>query len=212
MFDHQTGSYWNQVSGEAIVGPLTGQRMGILPGQMTTWATWKDLYPETVALSEKTGFDRNYRRDPFNSYGQGLNAGGQFFFPVSDAGRDPRLDPAETVLALEVGGALRAYPLNVLGDAVVNDSLGDLNLVVFSQVEGEGGAAFSALVDGRVLTFELENSRIRDQETGSTWNLAGQAIDGELAGVRLEPLPVRTTYWFSIVANFPDIEVYTPKN
>jgi hypothetical protein len=65
MFDHQTGSYWNQVSGEAIVGPLTGQHLSIVPAQMTTWGAWKALYPETLVLAEETGYERNYRRDPF---------------------------------------------------------------------------------------------------------------------------------------------------
>ena len=38
MFDHDTGSYWMQVSGEAIVGPLAGQHMQALPSQMTSWS------------------------------------------------------------------------------------------------------------------------------------------------------------------------------
>ncbi|GMQ78616.1 MAG: DUF3179 domain-containing protein [Anaerolineae bacterium] len=210
MFDHQTGSYWNQVSGDAIVGPLTGQRMSILPAQMTTWGSWKSLYPDTLALSEDTGFDRNYRQDPFSGYGDRLNAGGQFFFPVSENGRDPRLDPAEIVLGLEVDGVHRAYPLELLGDNVVQDTLGNTEVVIFSQAAGPSGTAYSPQIDGRSLTFTLVNGRIQDQETGSIWNLAGRAIDGELAGAQLEPLPARATFWFSIVANFPDIEVYQP--
>jgi hypothetical protein len=211
MFDHQTGSYWNQVSGEAIVGPLTGQRMSILPAQMTTWGGWKELYPDTLALSENTGFERDYRRDPFTGYGEGLNAGGQFFFPVSDAGRDARLDPGEIVLGLEIDGALRAYPLALLGDAVVHDTLGGTDLVVFSQADGPSGAAYLPQADGRKLTFVLEDGRIQDLETSSEWDMAGRAIKGELVGAQLEPLPVRSTFWFSLVANFPDIDVYLPE-
>lgn len=208
MFDHQTGSYWNQVSGKAIVGPLIGQRMDILPAQMTTWGQWKQLYPETLALSENTGFERNYRRDPFNGYGEGLNVGGRFFFPVSEAGRDPRLDPGEIVLGLEADGAHRAYPLALLGNAVVQDILGQTDVVIFSKADGPSGAAYSPQIDGRELTFVFEGDRIQDQETGSEWNLAGQATDGELAGAQLQPLLTRSTFWFSLVANFPEIEVY----
>ncbi len=211
MFDHQTGSYWNQVSGEAIVGPLTGQQMPILPAQMTTWSNWKALYPDTLALSEDTGFGRDYSRDPFTGYGEQLNAGGRFFFPVSEAGRDPRLDPGEVVLGLESDGQHRAYPLGLLGDAVVQDMIGETAVVTFSQADGPSGAAYSPQVDGQELTFVLENGRIQDQETGSLWDLAGRAIEGELAGAQLEPLPARSTFWFSLVANFPDIEVYQPE-
>jgi hypothetical protein len=211
MFDHQTGSYWNQVSGDAIVGPLTGRRLPILPAQMTTWGGWKELYPDTLVLAEDTGFERNYRRDPFAGYGEGLNTGGQFFFPVSDAGRDPRLEPGEIVLGLEAGGARRAYPLARLGDAVVQEMLGGAAVVIFSGADGPSGAAYSPQIDGRELTFVSEGGRIQDRETGSGWNLAGRAIEGQLAGSQLEPLPARSTFWFSLVANFPEIEVYLPK-
>jgi hypothetical protein len=212
MFDHQTGSYWNQVSGEAIVGPLTGQRLSILPAQMTTWGAWKVLHPGTLVLAEETGYERNYRRDPFVDYGQGLNAGGRFFFPVSENGRDPRLDPGEIVLGLEADGEHRAYPLALLGDAVVNDTLGQMAVVIFSQADGPAGAAYSPQLEGRELSFVLEGGLIKDLETGSIWNLAGQAIDGESAGAQLRPLPSRPTFWFSLVANFPEIEVYLPES
>ena len=208
MFDHQTGSYWNQISGEAIVGSLTGQRMSILPAQMTTWSMWKSLYPDTQALSEDTGFNRNYRRDPFADYGAELNSGGRFFFPVSDAGRDPRLDPGEIVLGLEVDGVRRAYPLALLGDDVVQDTIGQSSVVIFSSTDGPSGASYSPEIDGRELTFIFEGGQIQDQETGSSWNMAGQAISGELSGAQLKPLPARSTFWFSLVANYPDIEVY----
>ncbi len=210
MFDHQTGSYWNQVSGEAIVGPLTGRRLNILPAQLTTWGAWKALYPDTLALAEETGFARNYRRDPFSGYGEQLNAGGQFFSPVSEAGRDPRLDPGAIVLAVEIDGIRRAYPLTRLGDAVVHDRLGAEDVVIFSQATGPSGAAYAPELDGRPLTFTLEDGRIVDRETGSRWDMAGRAVTGELAGTYLKPLPVRSTFWFSLVANFPDIEVYRP--
>jgi len=212
MFDHQTGSFWNQVSGEAIVGPLTGQRLPILPAQMTTWENWKELHPDTLALSEDTGFGRNYRSDPFAGYGESLNAGGRFFFPVSDAGRDPRLDPGEIVLGLAVEDTRRAYPLGLLGDAIVHDTLGQTDVVVFSRAAGPSGAVYLPEYDGRELAFALQGDQIQDQETGSTWNLAGQAIDGELSGAQLEPLPARSTYWFSLVANYPDIEVFAPSD
>ena len=88
--------------------------------------------------------------------------------------------------------------------------IGETEVVIFSQAQGPSGAAFSPNLDGRKLTFIFEAGRIFDWETASVWNQAGMAIEGELTGAQLEPLPVRSTFWFSIVANFPDIEVYIP--
>ncbi len=210
MFDHQTGSYWNQVSGEAIVGPLSGQRMAILPSQMTTWSSWKTLYPDSLALSENTGFPRNYRSDPFAAYGQALNNGSRFLFPVSEAGRDPRLGPGDIVLGLKVGDVIRAYALAALGDAVVHDRLNATDVVLFIREEGPSGAAYLPQVEGRTLSFLFEEGHFLDRQTGSLWNLAGHAVQGELAGAQLEPLAARSTFWFSLVANYPEVEVYQP--
>ena len=38
---------------------------------------------------------------------------------------------------------------------------------------------------------------LRDQETGSHWNVRGEAFDGPLAGTRLAQLPAFTAFWFA---------------
>ena len=91
---------------------------------------------------------------------------------------------------------------------VVNDSIGEVPIVVFSAVEGPTGAAYVALVENATMTFSFVDGRFRDDQTNSTWNLAGVATSGELAGTQLQPLPMRSTLWFSLVTSFPDIELY----
>lgn len=53
-FDHDTGSVWSQVTGEAIMGPLTGRRLEMLPSTLTTWGDWQARFPETLALDKFT--------------------------------------------------------------------------------------------------------------------------------------------------------------
>lgn len=58
-FDHETGSIWSQPTGEAILGPLRGTSLELLPSTLSSWSDWKERFPETVALDEdtrKTGF------------------------------------------------------------------------------------------------------------------------------------------------------------
>ncbi len=209
MVDHQTGSYWMQVSGEAIVGKMTGARLAALPSQTTTWEVWKQQYPHTLSLSRDTGNPRDYNRDPFSGYGEFLNENGRFAFPVSDQGRDPRLEPGAVVLSVTVGETIRVYPLAAVGDGVLNDVVGETAVAVFGQAKGPTGAAYAAVVDGRSLTFTFVDGLIRDEETGSTWDFSGQAISGELAGAQLGPLPGRSTFWFAMIAAFPELELYT---
>ncbi len=60
MFDHETGTVWSQISGEAIVGPLHGDRLELLPSTLTDWGTWRRSHPDTTALDAdggRSGFD-----------------------------------------------------------------------------------------------------------------------------------------------------------
>ena len=50
-FDHDTGSVWSQPTGEAIMGPLTGERLELLPSTLSTWDDWRTLHPDTRALN-----------------------------------------------------------------------------------------------------------------------------------------------------------------
>lgn len=212
MLDHQTGSYWVQVSGEAVVGPLSGTSLTVLPSQTTTWGEWRDQHPASFVLSQKTGFDRDYTRDPFAGYREQLNRTGRFAFPVTDAVNDPRLDPGTAVLGVEVGEQVHAYSLDDLGNAAVNEQVGETAVVVFSSNRGPTGAAYLAEVNGRLLTFSFVDGHYEDNETRSQWNLSGVATGGELEGTQLEALPVRSSLWFALIASFPDLELHVSEN
>lgn len=211
LFDHQTGSYWMQTSGEAIVGTMAGQQLATLPSGTTAWGVWKRNFPHTVVLSRQTGYQRNYEYDPFTELGQQLNEEDRFLFPVSENGRDARLRPGEVVLGVEVGDVQRAYPIERMGDGVANDVVAETAVVVFSLAEGPTGVAYSPVVAGNALTFTYSDGQFRDEQTGSTWTIAGLAIDGNLQGTQLEALPTRSSFWFSLIASFPDLEVYRGK-
>ncbi|MEE9215828.1 MAG: DUF3179 domain-containing protein [Anaerolineales bacterium] len=206
MLDYETGSYWWQVPGQAIVGPLTGEELELLPSTVTTWRSWRELHPDTRVLSRDTGYDRNYNQDPFATYAEILE-GGRFAFPVGEAARDPRLSPAAIVLALKVEGTVVAYPLERSAPSVIHDEVGGSPVAVFLDPGSQSGAAFHPIVAGELLRFRWTEAGPIDENTGSLWDLAGRAIDGPLIGEQLKPLPTKTSFWFAIVAAEPDIEV-----
>jgi hypothetical protein len=215
MFDHQTGSYWFQVASEAVVGPLTGKRMKLLPSMTTTWAQWKELHPETRVLSIDLGFypisliGNPYARDPFAGYEQSLNRG-RFAFRVSEERLDPRLQSGDIVLAVEIGDSHKAYPLTDRPDEVLSDVVAGEEVVVVVRSEGPSGTAFFSEVDGQTLTFSLADGLLRDAETGSTWDDGGRATSGPMAGEQLTPVPSRTAFWFALTVSLPDLELYVP--
>ncbi|MFQ5690967.1 MAG: DUF3179 domain-containing protein [Gemmatimonadota bacterium] len=206
MVDYQTGSYWWQVAGEAIVGPRTGARLDLLPSATMRWEEWRKLHPGSRVLSHDTGYRRSYAYDPFVGYAERLDRGG-FAFPVSGAARDDRLPASARVLAVELGGESRAYPLGPSLPRVVMDRLGGEPIVIFTAEDGTSAMAYRAALRDRELRFAVGDSAIVDR-SGSRWNLAGEAIGGTLRGSRLTPVPAMTAYWFAVVASDPGIRVY----
>ena len=59
---------------------------------------------------------------------------------------------------------------------------------------------FGPSLDGRKLTFRSQGSKILDQETGSEWNVLGQALNGPLAGSKLDPITHANHFWFAWAA------------
>jgi hypothetical protein len=75
---------------------------------------------------------------------------------------------------------------------------------------GSTAAFLARLDDGTALSFTPagEEGRFVDEATGSTWNLLGEAVDGELAGSQLTAVPLDDTFWFVWFAFQPDTVVH----
>ncbi|MFQ5882040.1 MAG: DUF3179 domain-containing protein [Candidatus Methylomirabilales bacterium] len=210
MFDHQTGSYWFQVLGEAIVRKMTGKRLPPLPSMTIPWGEWKRLYPKTRLLVADGGvpFGFRYASDPFAGYARSVDRG-NFAFPVSKEKADTRLRASEVVMTVEVNSAVKVYPLALMGDGAINDQVGGRPVVVFSR--GYTGSAFLSEVSGRQLSFQMRDGLVLDRETGSTWDMGGRAVAGPLKGKSLKPLPSRRAFWFSIAGAVSNLELYLPE-
>ncbi|MCH7490455.1 MAG: DUF3179 domain-containing protein, partial [Gemmatimonadetes bacterium] len=109
-----------------------------------------------------------------------------------------------------------AYPLSALEElgvaAAVNDSVGERAVLVTYQAEYEVANAFDRTVDGIALTFEIATTSplvLRDQETGTTWDEQGVAIEGALAGRRLTPIADSYVgFWFAWSLYFKNLRLY----
>ena len=214
MFDHQTGSYWHQVIGRAIVGTMTGSELRPLPSRTIAWAEWKLLHPETRILSRDLGLlptarGNPYDRDPYVGYADRLNDGSSR--PVAAEKLDGRLRPGDMVTAVQIGESHRAYPLVGTDDRVINDVVDGTPVLINirgEQTTAPAGSAYLRELDGQELIFSLVEGVMVDDATGSRWDDGGRAISGTLAGSRLAEVPTRTSFWFAVVAAVPGIELY----
>lgn len=117
----------------------------------------------------------------------------------------------EIVLTVENDVGAAAFPLGEIGDAAVNAKVGGESVEVFTTSGGRSIAAFSRVMDDRTLNFDyLGRGLFSDRETVSTWDFAGRAVDGPLAGGSLNRVDTRRSFWFAVAISFPGIEIHRP--
>lgn len=162
MVDAPTGSLWSHILGQAMQGPLKGTRLELLPGDMITWAAWRELHPKTTVLN-LSRTHREYRKTFYRR-------------------------PADFVLGWMANGSAYHCGMDVLLEKkVLSVSSGQTPLVVTFDTEGTAARLFSRQLDDRLLDFDAaDQGRMRDRQTGSIWNAhTGKALSGPLAGSRL---------------------------
>lgn len=221
MYDRQTESWWQQVTGEAIVGDLTGKRLTFLPAQILPWKTFHAAYPQGKVLSRNTGFPRSYGTNPYVGYDDVNSSPFLYTGP-----RDNRLRPMERVVTVSIGQEDVAYPFSALERVrVVNDTVGGVPIVVIF-VKGVASAldrssiadsrdigtaaVFQRRLGGRTLAFRQRSGDVVDEQTGSMWSILGQGTTGPLRGKHLTPVVSGQHFWFSWAVFKPKTRIYKP--
>ncbi len=215
MWDNKTLSWWQQFTGQGIVGDHTGTQLEFIPAPLVSWKDFKDAYPEGEVLSSN---DRNYGQNPYAGYDSTTQP---FLFLGTP---DSRLPATERILGYHKDDTAVAYPLPEIQEAkILEDQIDGRDIVIFyapGQVsaldksiiekskEVGSAAMFIPEVEGQALTFRYDNDQIFDNETDSEWNVFGQAINGELEGAALEPVLSHMHFWFAWAAFQPDTVLY----
>ena len=125
MYDRKTDSYWSQIDGKAIVGELAGQELKAISIDTVVWRDWKKARPGSEVLSQDTGFNRNYGRDPYGSYYEDSF----LFFSVEN--EDDRVHPKTVIFGIEINSEFKAYKEDDLKDmGAIEDVVGGVNIKV----------------------------------------------------------------------------------
>jgi hypothetical protein len=214
MWDDLTQSFWQQFTGEGIVGAYTGTQLTIIPSLVIGFGAFADEYPDGVVLSRDTGRTRSYGANPYIGYDSSPQP---FLFEGSV---DPRLPATEHVLGGLVAGTAVAYPFPLLRErTLINDVINEVPVAAFyqdgvasaldqSSIDASRDIGTAALYDRRLddreLTFTLRDGAIYDEQTGSRWNTFGRAVEGELAGSQLRRLNAGAHFWFAWAAFRPE--------
>lgn len=68
MYDRQSESWWQQFSGEAIVGAMTGTRLERLPARVEPFGRFRKLAPAGVVMVPPGTHARPYGENPYEGY------------------------------------------------------------------------------------------------------------------------------------------------
>lgn len=209
--DRETGSRWQQSTGEAISGPLKGNLLELYPFVRTTWKEWRRRFPNTVVLKPMPGYDE--KMPNLNKRMKAVTLSGEGEPPKDAFGHDGRLRPKEVVAGLRIGTESQAYPFSQLRIArLVNDRVGGVPVLVVHQPSSDTTTAFEAQAKGKVLRFQAADADatvIVDLETNSSWNAYGLCLKGPLKGTQLKQLILIPEFWFAWSEFHPQTKVFT---
>lgn len=208
MRDEETGSWWQQVTGEAIQGPLKGQRLRPVFHDELTFALWKREKPEGRVLRPDEEIARAGKYAPANWEERMVRV------PVATSiALDKSLEPRTLVIGLTINGKSKAYPFEALAkQGLILDDVGGVPIFIVLGDDKRSVRAFERLVDGRKLEFFVKPNAssltLVDAETGSEWDFTGGATAGQSRGKQLKKVAILNDYWFDWMSYNPRTLVY----
>ena len=210
MRDEETGTWWQQVTGKAIHGPLEGRQLKSVFHDEVSFRIWKQEQPQGRVLKPD---ERIAAANQYEAADWETRVGRMRVVKGTDV--DQRLAPRTLVIGVEVDGKSVAYPLSALQkQSPIMDMVGSVPIVLMLGEDNRSVRAFERTVDGKRLEFfqktekEKTGLQLIDAETASTWNFEGKAIAGPLAGRQLKKVFVLEDYWFDWRIYHPDTRIY----
>lgn len=190
--DATTKSWWRQVSGEAITGPLKGKSLKELPSQQIVLSAWLRLHPSSTVLQPDTVFNKQYNR--LADFDKGT--------VKSNLEKRDSLSwkPKSWIIGVVHGKEAKAYDWNELeAKQIIQDSLPGLPMLITLESDSASFHVWSRRVNGSVLRFQKQAGMqlLKDANTGSVWDMNGTCVDGSLKGGQLTAVQASQEFWHS---------------
>jgi hypothetical protein len=206
MRDDETGTWWQQVSGEAMHGAFKGRTLNIVFTDEVTFAVWKREHPSGRVLRPDERVSKNYEAANWEEEYEKLRV-------VVPVDANDKLKPRALIAGIVVNNKAIAYPMDVLkAQRLIINTIDTTPIFIVLGDDHKSVRAFERTVDGRALEFFVKANatplQLVDVETGSTWDFSGQATSGQLAGKQLKKISVLKDYWFDWKSYHPDTNVF----
>lgn len=206
MRDQETGSFWQQVTGKCISGPLKDATLQLEPSDELTFGLWKQESPEGQILAPDAALKEKYEHPDWEQQAGKL--------PIVVKVNENTLPARELVAGVEVGGASKAYPVSRISqDGPIEDSVGGIPVLLARGPDGKSLRAFVRRIPGKAEDVDFYKRTgtdwvLMDSATSSLWNFRGCAVEGPAKGACLQPVYPLKSYWFDWQAHHPQTLIY----
>lgn len=182
--DKSTGSWWRQVSGKAVEGPLKGKALPEVPSIQTTLEKWIELYPNTLIMQADEEFKEKY--EGMSKYESGAS---KSKLTLRDLGS---WKDKSWVIGLESGSESKAYDWNRLQkEGIIHDELGGKPVAVILSGDKKSFVALERLNSEQL--FSISNDTLITAD--NRYNFIGISLDSSKSN--LKRLNAYQEYWHS---------------
>ena len=212
MRDRETGTWWQQITGKAIYGPLQGAALDLVLSDELTFGQWRTESPSGQVLAPVAKYTKEYDSNWEPDVAK---------LPVVISFPGTELKSRDVVIGLTIDGAARSYPWETFAkQSPVLDRVNGTPLLLVLGPDGKSFRVFLRRIDGHDAEFFLQaNSSadpaahnkdwtMLDTTTASQWNFQGCATSGPAQGKCLARIPALKDYWFDWRNYHSDTMVY----
>jgi uncharacterized protein DUF3179 len=209
MRDEETGSYWQQITGAAVAGPLKGSQLTLVPQDELSFALWKKEQPQGTVLAPVARYAPKYEKATWEDEIAKL--------PTVIHAPKGTLPDRETILGLQIHGQAKAFPVAKLTPQapVLLDSVGGEPVMLVLGPDGKSIRVFSRKVGGNTLDFYGPSGdqpagtwKLLDGSTASEWGFDGCAVSGKMQGQCLPRVEALKDFWFDWQHYHPESAIF----
>jgi uncharacterized protein DUF3179 len=200
MRDQETGTWWQQITGKAIYGPLQGAALELVLSDELTFGEWRTESPSGQVLAPVAKYTKEYDSNWEPDVAK---------LPVVISFPNTELKSRDVVIGLTIQGTARAYRWETFAkQSPVVDRVNGTPLLLVLGPDGKSFRVFESRIDGHDAEFFLQTSfgadgqavkkdwTLLDTLTTSQWNFQGCATSGPAQGKCLTQIPALKDYWF----------------
>jgi hypothetical protein len=160
MRDKETGTWWQQITGKAVYGPLKGAALDLVPYDELTFGEWKSEVSDGTVLAPVPKYVKEYDSNWEPEVAK---------LPVVISFPGTELKSRDVVVGLELGGASRAYPWeSLVKQSPVIDHVNGRPLLIAVGPDGKSFRVFVSQIDGKDAEFFLKGDEDTSSATASS--------------------------------------------